>query len=113
MKFQFKNMFLKCNLTIKLNFYKPFKASILYIELCEKISKIKLLKCIRLSVIYRRPSSKSNDLRTSIFLDQWDSSLDQIVTFPNETIIIEDFNFHIDDEKSPNTVKVFTNIKRS
>lgn len=67
--------------------------------------------CVKFCVIYRPPPSKSNDLRTSLFFDQWNSYLDRIVTFPHEFIITGDFNFHVDDKNDSNAMKFLQTLE--
>jgi len=67
--------------------------------------------CVKLCVIYRPPPSKSNDLRTSLFFDQWNSYLDQIVTVTHEIIITGDFNFHVNDKNDPTAMKFLQTLE--
>ena len=53
--------------------------------------------------------SKSNDLRTSLFFDQWNSYLDQIVTVTHEIIITG--NFHVNDKNDPTAMKFLQTLE--
>ena len=55
----------------------------------------------RLFVIYRPPPSKSNQLKTSTFFEEWLDFLDYTVNISEEIIITGDLNFHIDDINNP------------
>ena len=67
------------------------------------------LECVinftRLCIIYRPPPSKKNQLRNSVFFDEWSQFLDSVVVDPKELIITGDLNFHLDDLQDPETVK--------
>ncbi|XP_062616752.1 uncharacterized protein LOC134278448 [Saccostrea cucullata] len=67
------------------------------------------LECVinftRLRIIYRPPPSKKNQLRNSVFFDEWSHFLDSVVVDHRELIITGDLNFHLDNVQDPEGVK--------
>lgn len=60
----------------------------------------------RLCVIYRPPPSRTNNLKNSIFFDEWCEFLDQLVVIPDEIVLTGDLNFHLDN-KNDNDARRF------
>ena len=52
---------------------------------------------IRLFVIYRPPPSKVNKLTPTMFFDEFQGLIEMIAPLPTTTVIVGDFNFHLDD----------------
>lgn len=68
------------------------------------ITTFKLIQCdvgfqnrrFQLYVIYRPPSSKTNNIKTSNFFAEWSEFLDQIIVSNDDIVITGDLNFHLD-----------------
>lgn len=56
------------------------------------------LQAERIVVDYRPPPSKKNRLNVLLFLDEFSSILERLITSSSLLIIVGDFNFHLDDE---------------
>ena len=54
---------------------------------------------VRLDVIYRPPASKQNNLKNSVFFNEWSVFLEHVSEMSNEVIIIGDINFHLDNQE--------------
>ena len=52
---------------------------------------------LRMVVVYRPPPSKKNQLNVTMFLDEFGSFLEKIITTARPLIIVGDFNFHLDN----------------
>ena len=57
-----------------------------------------LSSSLRIVVVYRPPPSKKNRLNVSLFLDEFSSLLERLITSSSPLIIVGDFNFHLNDE---------------
>ena len=57
-----------------------------------------LCSSLRIVVVYRPPPSKKNRLNVSLFLDEFSSLLERLITSSSPLIIGCDFTFHLDDE---------------
>lgn len=53
---------------------------------------------LRIVVVYRPPPSEKNRLNVSLFLDEFSSLLERLITTSSPLIIDGDFNFYLYDE---------------
>ena len=53
---------------------------------------------LRIVVVYRPPPSRKSHLNVTVFLEEFSSFLERIVTTTGPLIIIGDFNFHLDNK---------------
>lgn len=62
-------------------------------------------KCMafRLFVIYRPPPLKSNELRTSVFFEEWSRLLDRLAVLPENLVMGGDLNLHLDNMEDGDT----------
>lgn len=60
---------------------------------------------LQLVAIYRPPPSKKNNLSVGLFLEEFGSFLEQIITSPGKLLIAGDFNFHTDVSSDYNASK--------
>ena len=65
---------------------------------------VRCTQCIRLVIIYRPPPSKENKLKVGMFLEEFQTFLEQELTKSGIPLIIGDFNFHMEDIKDYNTL---------
>jgi hypothetical protein len=56
-------------------------------------------KCFRITVVYRPTPSPENKLTPAMFLRDFQTFLELISSATGESVIIGDFNFHVDDNK--------------
>jgi exonuclease III len=63
---------------------------------------------INIACIYRPPPSKKNMLTHSMFFEQFQDFLEHCDTLPGKTLLMGDFNIHVDDVNDPNAKKLFT-----
>lgn len=61
--------------------------------------------CTRIVIIYRPPPSKSNQLKSTVFFDEFSTLAEQLVVTPGNLLIIGDFNYHVDDNTKLDTIK--------
>jgi exonuclease III len=60
---------------------------------------------IRLIPVYRPPPSETNCFKVSQFLDEFDAFLNEISMAPIKTILIGDFNIHVDVPSKADSVR--------
>ena len=61
--------------------------------------------CTRIVIIYQPPPSKSNQLKSTVFFDEFSTLAEQLVVTPGNPLIIGDFNYHVDDNTKLDTIK--------
>jgi hypothetical protein len=59
----------------------------------------------RMVIIYRPPSSKTNQLTNSQFFDEFCNLMEQLIILPGNLLIAGDFNYHVDNSTNPDTIK--------
>ena len=53
---------------------------------------------LRIVVVYRPSPSRKNQLNVTLFLEEFSSFLEKVVTTTEPLVIVGDFNFHLDNE---------------
>ena len=59
----------------------------------------------RIFIIYRPPPSKANHLNSALFYEEFGTLTEHLVVSPGNLLIVGDFNYHMDDTRSLDTVK--------
>ena len=59
----------------------------------------------RMVIIYRPPSSKTNQLTTSQFFDEFCNLMEQLIILSGNLLIAGDFNYHVDNSTNTDTIK--------
>ena len=78
-------------------------------EHSELLLKASQSKWFRIIIIYRPPPSKEYKFTVDMFLQEFSTLLERVVTAPCELIIMGDFNFHVEDPND-HTACQFTNL---
>ena len=62
-------------------------------------------KSLRVVVVYRPPPSRTNGFTTELFLNEFETFLEYLAAKRSQTMIVGDFNFHVDDQSNASAVK--------
>ena len=68
---------------------------------------------IQIVGIYRPPPSRVNKFKTSEFLEEFEIFLDKICDTPNKSILLGDFNLHLDQPDKSDTNRFCTSLENS
>ncbi|CAB4030953.1 Hypothetical predicted protein, partial [Paramuricea clavata] len=91
---------LKTSIRIKTQSQRKF-ISFEYIDVTMECSNSRT----RMVIIYRPPSSKTNQLTNSQFFDEFCNLMEQLIILPGNLLIAGDFNYHVDNSTNPDTIK--------
>lgn len=60
---------------------------------------------LRIVAVYRPPPSKKNQLNVTMFLEEFSSFLEKVVTTTEPLVLVGDFNFHLDNENDQSAAR--------
>ena len=61
--------------------------------------------CTRMAIIFRPLPSKKNQLNNTLFLEEFNKLMEQLIILPGNLLIVGDFNYHVDITTDPETIK--------